>query len=100
MFLGGLLDPEAHPGIDFILASVKIDYLKEMHYPGTVEVGTRILKLGNKSMTIGTGMFRDGAAVATAVSVNIFLDTETRQTAPIPEDIRAVLEADSMQAGR
>ena len=86
MFLGGLLDPEAHPGIDFILASVKIDYLKEMHYPGTVEVGTR--------------MFRDGAAVATAVSVNIFLDTETRQTAPISEDIRAVLEADSMQAGR
>ena len=30
MFLGGLLDSEMHPSIDFILASVKIDYLKEM----------------------------------------------------------------------
>ena len=97
MFLGGLLDSEMHPSIDFILASVKIDYLKEIYYPGSVNIGTRILKLGTKSMTLGTGMFLDGEAVAIAESVNLFFDMKTRKTIPIPDDIRAQLEADPMQ---
>ena len=93
MFLGGLLDSEMHPSIDFILASVKIDYLKEIYYPGSVNIGTRILKLGTKSMTLGTGMFLDGEAVAIAESVNLFFDMQTRKTIPIPEDLRPGLEA-------
>ena len=97
MFLDGLLDSEMHPGIDFILASVKIDYLKEIYYPGSVNIGTRILKLGTKSMTLGTGMFLDGEAVAIAESVNLFFDLQTRKTIPIPDDIHAQLEADPMQ---
>ena len=97
MFLGGLLDPAMHPSIDFILASVKIDYLKEIYYPGSVNIGTRILKLGTKSMTLGTGMFLDGEAVAIAESVNLFFDMRIRKTIPIPDDIRAQLEADPMQ---
>ena len=97
MFLGGLLDSEMHPSIDFILASVKIDYLKEIYYPGSVNIGTRILKLGTKSMTLGTGMFLDGEAVAIAESVNLFFDMRIRKTIPIPDDIRAQLEADPMQ---
>lgn len=100
MFLGGLLDPATHPSIDFILASVKIDYLKEMHYPGTVQVGTRIARLGNKSMTIGSGVFLDGIAVAIAHSVNIFIDVTSRATLSIPADIRTSLENDPMQEGR
>lgn len=100
VFLGGLLNPDSTPAIDFILASVKIDYLNEMHYPGTVNVGTRIIRLGTKSMTLGTGMFHDGACVATAESVNIFLEVESRQTIPIPVSIRATLDADPMQKGR
>ena len=97
MFLGGLLDFEMHPSIDFILASVKIDYLKEIYYPGSVNIGTRILKLGTKSMTLGTGMFLTGEAVAIAESVNLFFDMRIRKTIPIPDDIRAQLEADPMQ---
>ncbi len=97
MFLGGLLDHALHSSIDFILASVKIDYLKEIYYPGSVNIGTRILKLGTKSMTLGTGMFLDGEAVAIAESVNLFFDMRIRKTIPIPDDIRAQLEADPMQ---
>ncbi len=98
MFLGALLDPARHPGIDFILASVKIDYRAELHYPGTVDVGTRILRLGGKSMTLGSGLFREGVAVATAHSVNVFMDVATRATIAIPPDIRDRLERDPMQA--
>jgi acyl-CoA thioesterase FadM len=51
-------------------------------------------------MTLGTGMFRDGACVATAESVNIFLEVDSRKTIPIPAPVRATLEADPMQEGR
>ena len=99
-FLGGLLDSDRHPGIDFILARVTVNYLQESHYPGIMEVGSRILKLGSKSITTGYGLFKDDHCVATADSVNIYFEVETRETIAIPTDIRAALEADPTQARR
>ncbi len=99
-FLSGLLDPDHHPGIDFILARVIINYIRESHYPGIIEVGSRILRLGTKSMTTGYGLFKDSHCVATAESVTIFFEVESRNTIEIPTDIRVALEADPTQAGR
>ena len=99
-FLGGLLDSDRHPGIDLILARVTVNYLRESHYPGIMEVGSRILKLGNKSMTTGYGLFKDDHCVATADSVNIYFEVESRNTIAIPTDIRAALETDPTQTGR
>jgi acyl-CoA thioester hydrolase len=100
MFLGGLLDPNQHPKIDCILARIAIDYRREMHYPGMVEVGSRILRLGTKSMTTGFGLFKNDECVCTAESVNLFFDISTRTSIPIPADIHRTLEADPMQTGR
>ena len=99
-FLGGLLDPAEHSGIDLILAHISVDYLKEGHYPGIINVGSRILKLGNKSMTTGYGLFINGECKATAECVNIYFRPATRETLPIPSDIRTKLEADPMQIKR
>ena len=99
-FLGGLLDSDRHPGIDLILARITVNYLQESHYPGIMKVGSRILKLGNKSITTGYGLFKDDHCVATADSVNIYFEVESRKTIAIPTDIRATLEADPTQAGR
>lgn len=78
--------------IDYILANVQIDYRREMHFPGTVDVGARLLRVGNKSITTGYGLFKDGGNVATAGSVNVFFDSATRQTMAIPDSLRLVLE--------
>ncbi|MBT6093549.1 MAG: acyl-CoA thioesterase [Rhodospirillaceae bacterium] len=99
-FLGGLLDRDIHPGIDFILAKLSIDYLREGHFPGDMKVGSRILKLGNKSMTTGYGLFLNGECKATSECVNIYFRPETRETIVIPPDIRTQLEADPTQASR
>lgn len=97
MFLGGLLDPEENAGIDFVLARVVIDYVKETHYPGTVDVGMRVIKLGNKSITTGYGVFVGDDCVATCESVNVFFSVAERKTVRIPDTVRANLEADPMQ---
>ena len=99
-FLGGLLSPRLHPGVDLILARVTVNYLREAHYPGVMEVGSRVLTLGTKSMTTGYGLFKDSECVATAESVNIYFEVESRKTIKIPSDIRAKLRLDPTQAQR
>jgi len=99
-FLGGLLDPVQHPGIDFILARIAINFLNEGHFPGVMQIGSRILKLGTKSMTTGFGAFLDGECKATAECVNIYFRKDTREMIAIPPDIRAQLEADPTQHAR
>ena len=78
-------------GIDYILASVNIDYRREMHFPGTVDIGVRLIRIGTKSITTGYGLFKDGINVATAGSVNVFFDTKNGMTIPIPDNLRAIL---------
>lgn len=81
-------------GIDYILANVHIDYRKEMHFPGVVDIGARLLRVGTKSITSGYGLFKSGANVATATSVNVFFDPESGRSVAIPEVLRKVLEAE------
>ena len=100
MFLGGLLDADDRAGIDFILARLVIDYLKETHYPNTVDVGARVIKLGTKSITTGYGCFVGDECVATSESVNVFFSTLERKSVAIPDAVRMNLEADPMQEHR
>ena len=97
MFLGGLLNTDDRAGIDFILARLVINYLKETHYPNTVDVGARVIKLGNKSITTGYGCFVGDECVATSESVNVFFSTVERKSVGIPDAVRTSLEADPMQ---
>jgi acyl-CoA thioester hydrolase len=89
---GGLTERGKDATIDFVLARVAIDYRKEFFYPGTVEVGSRFTRLGNRSITTGYGLFIGDTCHATAESVNVFFDLETRNSVPPPPPVRALLE--------
>jgi len=91
MLIQGLLNQFDHADLDFILARVVIDYKRELHYPGTVDVGARLIKLGSKSLTSGYGVFLDNTCVATAESVNVFYDMRTRQSVVPPEDVKKAI---------
>lgn len=90
---GGLTERGKEARIDFVLARVAIDYKKEFFYPGTVEVGCRFTRLGNRSITTGYGLFIGDTCHATAESVNVFFDLETRTSVAPPPAVRALLEA-------
>ena len=94
MLIQGLLDRFDHPGLDFILARVVIDYRRELHYPGTVDVGARLIKIGTKSLTSGYGVFLGEACIATAESINVFYDMGTRKSVAPPDDVRAAIKAE------
>lgn len=78
---------------DFVLAHLSIDYIREMHFPGTVQVGGRLLKIGKSSITTGYGAFLDGECYATSLSVNVYFDKETRRPRPFPDRFREEMSA-------
>jgi acyl-CoA thioester hydrolase len=86
-------DPFAPPGTEFVVVRLTVDFRAELHYPGRVDIGTRLLSVGRSSFRVGQGIFKDETCHATAESVMVLLDTTTRRAAPIPEQLRARLEA-------
>ncbi len=90
---GGMTGRGEGPNIDFVLARVAIDFRKEFFYPGTVEVGSRFIRLGNRSITTGYGLFIGETCHATAECVNVFFDLDARVSVPPPASVRALLEA-------
>ena len=83
----------AVPNTTGVIATLTIDYRAEMDFPGEVEVGTRILEIGNSSTHMGQALFRDGVCMATSVSVGVLLDLETRRPTPLPAALREAVMA-------
>jgi acyl-CoA thioester hydrolase len=78
--------------IDFVLVRAAVDFRREIFYPGTVEVGSRFLRLGNRSVTSGYGIFVGDACVATAECVNVFFDMNARASVVPSGTLRGLLE--------
>jgi acyl-CoA thioester hydrolase len=80
--------------LDTVLARITVDFLKETTWPGEVEVGSRMLGVGNKSLRTGYGVFRGDACLATSECVNVFFDPRTRTSAAPPAPVRDALLAE------
>jgi len=81
----------ADDGFSFVIAKLSLDFLKEMNFPGTVEVGTRVNNIGKSSFTCGQALFKDGECCSTAESVIVLTDNSTRRSAPLPQKVISVL---------
>jgi acyl-CoA thioester hydrolase len=93
-FIYDLIQRGGVQGVEFILARLVIDYLHELHYPGVVDVGARLIRVGNKSITTGYGVFKDATCIATSESVNVFYDMASRKTLAPPSSVREALLAE------
>jgi len=89
-----VLKAHAGPDADIVLARVTIDYLKEMSYPGTIEIGTRLTRLGTKSVATAHAAFMAGSevCVGTAVCVLVLFDTRKRASIAPGPALRSALE--------
>src|SRR5207244_300346 len=53
----------------FVIVKLTVDYLQEMNFPGTAEVGSRIIAIGSSSFIVGQGIFMKDTCHSTAESV-------------------------------
>jgi acyl-CoA thioester hydrolase len=82
----------AAPGCGFVVARLAIDFRAELYFPGTVDIGTRVLRIGRSSFVVGQGVFRDDLCVATAESVGVQMNDGTRRSQPLTPAMVAWLE--------
>ena len=73
----------AAPGCEFVVARLVIDFHAELFFPGNVDIGTRVLRVGRSSFTVGQGVFMADLCAATAEIVAVQMNTETRRAATL-----------------
>lgn len=80
--------PLAEPDAAFVLARLEVDFRAEMLWPGEVEIGSRVAAIGRSSVRLEQGLFQNGRCTASAVSVLVLMDDETRRSRPLSEATR------------
>ena len=72
-----------------IMASAKIDYLRQIDHPSQLIVGERISRIGRKSFDIESAVFiKDEAdAVATSMVICVCFDYEQNESVPVYPEI-------------
>lgn len=73
-------DPLLEEGFSFVLAKLDIDYIAEVLWPGTVEIGTRVTRVGRSSVTMQQAVFQAGRLCASAETVVVHFDETTRKS--------------------
>lgn len=71
-------------GCTTVLARIEIDFLKELRWPGTIEVGTGIAEIGRSSYVFAQAIFHADGCAARARSTMVLIDRTTRKARPLP----------------
>jgi len=72
------------------VVSATCNFLRQVHYPATLEVGARAINVGRSSFTLEYGIFREGTdqPVADGSSVVVWVDYDAERSAPLPESLK------------
>lgn len=86
------------PGQDTVVGYVvnsSADYFSPLTYPQELELGLRVARMGEKSVTWEIGVFGKGAELSSVTGrfTHAFVDREANKSASIPRDIRRAIEA-------
>jgi acyl-CoA thioester hydrolase len=78
------LKPE---GLAWIMVRLDIHFRAELRWPGTIEMGLGVARLGRTSVTFDQVVFSEGRCVASAQSVNVLIDEVSRKPMPLTAEI-------------
>ena len=74
-----------------IVASVKIDFLRQVQHPSNLIIGQRISRIGNSSFDIHSAIYLKGAKKpsASAVITSVCYDYKCSKTLPVYDEIKS-----------
>ena len=76
----------------YVLVRQEIDFLRELHWPGNVVVGTALAEFGRSSFTVTQAVFAGDECAAAGRATLVMLDTTTRRPRPLTPEAIARLE--------
>lgn len=79
-----------------LVAETSCKYLASVGFPDRISVGLRAERIGRTSVVYGLALFGEGREEAAALCryVHVYVDAATRRPTPLPETMRAALEAE------
>lgn len=86
-----MVSPE---GKGLILAAVTCNYLRQINFPDTVQIGSRVTRIGNSSLIMAHAVYSDQqqTLVADGESVVVFFDYATSRPRRVPDDFRDAIK--------
>lgn len=76
----------------FGLVNSNINLMSEINWPGTVEIGTGVKKIGSSSITFSHGLYQNGILVALAETITVLMDELTRKSKPLSDETKEALK--------
>lgn len=93
-FFKVLTTREKNDAWQFILASVKCDFLAQAYFDQSLTIVTKVARIGNKSFELEHVISDNetGKLVAKGHSTVVYFDFKEQESKPIPENVREKLE--------
>ncbi len=74
-------------GANWVMVRLDIHYRAELHWPGTIETGLGVRRLGRTSVTFDQVVFSQGRCVASAQATTVLVDSRTRKPTPLTPSV-------------
>ena len=73
-----------------ILADIQCAFLQQLHYPATLQVATRVSRMGTSSLHLSCAIFRKAevSPLATSKAVVVWFDFVRQRPTPVPAAVR------------
>ncbi len=85
-------DPMFADDAEFVIVASNLNLEGEIHWPGTVDIGSRVAKLGTSSITLEQALFQNNRQVASAQTVLVQINSASRKAQPLSDQTRARLK--------
>jgi acyl-CoA thioester hydrolase len=79
-------------GLNWVLVRLDIHFRAELHWPGTIELGLGVARLGRTSVHFDQVVFSNGRCMASARSITVMVDAVSRKPTPLPEETIAGMQ--------
>ena len=78
-----------------LVVETQCNYFAPVSFPQVIEAGIRVAQVGRSSVRYEVGLFAQGEPLTAAAGhfIHVYVDRATRRPVPVPEPLRAVLQA-------
>ncbi len=82
---------QAMAGLSIVIVKLTVQFERELHYPGTVKIGTRVVAIGNTSFQVAQGLYGAQGRFATSEATCVMMQQTQRKPVRVPDAVRALL---------
>ena len=81
----------AGSGVGWVIAKLTVNFLAAAYYPGKVEIGNVVRRIGNSSILVDQGLFCADKCFGTCETVLVWADTLNETSLALPDPLKEKL---------